>query len=89
MTDFEKREIPAAPELRPDLPDYLRKSRLRRWEASDYLLRAHDYQIAPATLARMASTGGGPDFQKIGRWPNYSPAALDRWVAARMTREAA
>jgi hypothetical protein len=57
---------------------------LRRRPASDYL-RARGFPVAPATLAKLASVGGGPEFQRFGRVPLYAPEALDRWVASRLS----
>lgn len=62
----------------PNLP------RLRRVEAAAYLLRAHGLQIAPATLAKFATVGGGPRFNKAGRFPLYPVVELDAWAATRL-----
>ncbi len=53
---------------------------LRRPGASRYLLEAWGLQRAPATLAKLAVTGGGPSFHKAGRWPLYDPDQLDAWA---------
>ena len=53
---------------------------LRRPGASRYLLEAWGLQRAPATLAKLAVTGGGPSFHKAGRWPLYDPDELDAWA---------
>ena len=66
------------------LPPHLRKPRLRRSEASEYLLLAHGLQRAPATLAKLASVGGGPAFQKPGATPLYAITELDRWAVETM-----
>jgi hypothetical protein len=68
----------------PDLPPELRKPRLRRWEASDYLLRAHGVKVAAATLAKLATVGGGPPYHKCGRAPLYPVTELDRWACERL-----
>jgi hypothetical protein len=39
---------------------------------------------APATLAKLATTGGGPEMSKFGRRVFYTPAALDSWIASRL-----
>ncbi len=72
---------------RPDpaaraVPGSARPSRplLRRPGASRYLLEAWGLQRAPATLAKLAVTGGGPSFHKAGRWPLYDPDELDAWA---------
>lgn len=82
MPPMELREIPATPEL--CLPLALRKPRLRRWEASDYLRIIHGLTVAPATLAKLASVGGGPGYNKANRTPLYPTEELDRWAEARL-----
>lgn len=82
MTDLNARDIPATPEL--CLPLALRKPRLRRWEASEYLETAHGITIAPATLAKLASIGGGPPYQKSLKTPLYPRDELDAWALARL-----
>jgi len=85
MTDLNSRPsdaLPQTPEL--CLPPALRKPRLRRWEASDYLRITHGITIAPATLAKLASVGGGPSYNRANRTPLYPVEELDRWAAARL-----
>jgi hypothetical protein len=62
----------------------LRKPRLRRWEASEYLETVHGVTIAPGTLARLACTGGGPSYNLANRTPLYPKTELDRWAIARL-----
>ena len=76
------RASPATPEPCP--PPALRKPRLRRWEASQYLEIVHGLRYAPSTLAKLASVGGGPAFQKALRKPLYPRPELDRWAAERL-----
>lgn len=66
------------------LPPALRKPRLRRWEAAEYLERVHGITIAVATLAKLASVGGGPAYHKSNRTPLYPRDELDRWAAERL-----
>ncbi len=66
----------ASPDARPP--------RLRRWEASAYLENVHGLRVAPATLAKLASIGGGPGFHKDHRVPLYSVEELDRWAKERL-----
>lgn len=73
-----------APTPTVTLPPALRKPRLRRWEAAEYLRLAHGIQVAPATLAKWASTGGGPVYQKLNRSPLYPVTGLDEWAAAKL-----
>ena len=60
------------------------KPRLRRWEASRYLLDQYGIEMAVATLAKLACLGGGPPFQKAGRLPLYPVDLLDVWAVARL-----
>jgi nucleotidyltransferase/DNA polymerase involved in DNA repair len=57
---------------------------LRRKAASEYLHEAHGVERAPSTLAKLAVTGGGPAFRRVGRVPHYDPADLDAWVASKL-----
>ena len=83
MNNVETRVIPATPEL--CLPPALRKPRLRRWEAAEYLELIHGITIAPSTLAKYASVGGGPAFNKgCSRTPLYPREELDRWAVERL-----
>lgn len=68
----------------PALPPELRKPRLRRTEASEYLRLMHGIEIAPSTLAKLACIGGGPRFQIAARKPLYPPVELDAWANARL-----
>src|ERR1700694_801794 len=43
------------------------KPRLRRAEAVEYLRIEHGLPVTVATLAKLASVGGGPRFEKMGR----------------------
>jgi hypothetical protein len=70
----------------PELPKHLQKPRLRRWEASEYMAFAHGLTIAPATLAKLASIGGGPGFHRVGRIPLYPRDELDRWATEKLGR---
>ncbi len=54
--------------------------RLRRAEASAYLKEKHGINRAPATLAKLACTGGGPRFQHVGRLPLYPEPELDAYA---------
>lgn len=67
-----------------DLPAHLRKPRLRRWEASEYLDLVHGIRLAVPTLAKYATTGGGPAFHKSLRTPLYPVEELDRWASERL-----
>ena len=69
-----------------DMPKHLQKPRLRRWEASEYMEFAHGLTMAPATLAKLASIGGGPGFHRVGRTPLYPRDELDRWAIEKLGR---
>lgn len=64
----------------------LDKPRLRRCEASTYLEQRHGLTVAVATLAKFATVGGGPAFNKFGRFPLYEPAQLDAWAKEKLGR---
>ena len=53
---------------------------LRRWEASQYLLEVHGLQVAPASLAKKACLGIGPEICFVNKIPFYRPTALDAWA---------
>jgi hypothetical protein len=57
--------------------------RLRRAEAAEYLKGRHGISRTVGTLAKLAVTGGGPAFRKIGqRVVLYDVEELDRWAAS-------
>ena len=62
------------------------RCRVRRTEASQYLLEVHGVATAPATLAKLAVVGGGPEYELWGRLPYYPTEGLDRWAEARLSR---
>jgi hypothetical protein len=68
----------------PELPSHLRKPRLRREEASEYLHLAHGIRLSPAYLAKLASLGGGPRLQYSVRTPLYPTDELDAWANRRL-----
>lgn len=53
---------------------------LNRKEASAYLKEKYGITRAPSTLAKLASTGGGPSFRKAGKNPLYPTLELDLWA---------
>ncbi len=55
---------------------------LRRSEASEYLKEKWGIDRAPATLAKLASIGGGPRYQKANRIPIYPPEFLDEYAVS-------
>lgn len=55
---------------------------LSRGSASEFLFKK-GFQVAPATLAKLACVGGGPIFVSFGRRALYAPAELLRWAESR------
>jgi hypothetical protein len=43
-------------------------------------------ECAPSTLAKLAVSGGGPVFRRIGRVPYYCPEHLDAFVVSKLSR---
>lgn len=54
--------------------------RLRRPAAARYL------GIAESTLEKLAVTGGGPVFHKLGKTVVYDTRDLDAWLASKRRR---
>ncbi len=59
------------------------KRYLSRKEASEYL-ESLGLTIAPATLAKYATIGGGPKYYSYNRQAKYAKADLDSWAARRL-----
>lgn len=59
-------------------------ARMRRQDASQYLLEQHGIRLAHATLAKLAVLGGGPPFRLDGRFPVYDREALDAYARQRL-----
>ena len=57
---------------------------LRRAEAAKHIHEKWGYPCSPRTLAKYAVVGGGPVFRRAGRFPLYSIANLDDWVASKL-----
>ena len=53
---------------------------LSRPEQSEYLDKEWGIQRAPRTLAKYASTGGGPKFCKVGPHAKSTPEWLDEYA---------
>jgi hypothetical protein len=60
-------------------------ARLRRDETAKALTAA-GYPITASTLAWFASMGGGPPFQKFGRYPIYTWGTSVEWAQSRLSR---
>jgi hypothetical protein len=67
-----------------ELPRHLRKPRLRRAEAREYLEVVHGIVITVSTLAKWACQGAGPRYEKFHNSPMYRPEWIDEFVAAEM-----
>lgn len=63
----------------------LPQRRLRRKEAARYLGDVWGIPISAKTLAKLAVTGGGPEYRKAGRTPLYEVAALDEFARRRLS----
>jgi hypothetical protein len=63
-----------------------RERLLRREEAARYLLDTWSIPHSVATLAKLAVTGGGPEFRKSGRTPLYPQESLDAYAKSKLTR---
>ena len=59
--------------------------RLRRKEASAYLRDEWGIIRTPNTLAKLATIGGGPPFEKDGRFPLHTEEGLDEWARAQLS----
>ncbi|MEW5728283.1 MAG: helix-turn-helix domain-containing protein [Pseudomonadota bacterium] len=57
---------------------------LTRREASEYL-KQKGLPVAPTTLAKYVTVGGGPIYQSFGRMARYRPSDLDAWVQERLS----
>ena len=62
--------------------EYVRK--LGRKEAAQFLTD-RGFKTAPATLAKLACIGGGPQFRSFGRKPLYRETDLIAWAESRTT----
>lgn len=56
----------------------------RRDEAAR-LLQSHGLRTTPASLATMATRGGGPRYFKVGKLCMYQLSDLEAWLAQRTT----
>lgn len=56
-------------------------------EAADYLTQVLGLHTTASTLRTLATRGGGPKYHKFGRMVRYTRAALDTWIAGRLSPE--
>jgi hypothetical protein len=82
----EKAQSPSGGKLPACLPAHLNRPRLRRDKASQFLDEVLGLQYARATLAKLASTGGGPPIEKVGRTPYYPTEPLYNWGLSKLER---
>ncbi len=73
-----------APSSDCDLLTATRQKNLRRTEASCYLREVYGIPCAPATLAKMATLGTGPNYRKYNNSPIYPVAELDAWARKQL-----
>ncbi len=66
----------------PQTPE--RERKYRRAEASEYLKQEHGLDFAPTTLAKLATTGGGPAFYSGPKFPLYPQSGLDEWAKQKL-----
>lgn len=59
---------------------------MRRAEAAEFIRETFGVSCCASTLAKLAVTGGGPEYQKFGRFPLYSRAACRAWVSGKLSR---
>ena len=57
---------------------------LRREAAAEYLKRRYGF-TTPKSLAKLASTGGGPPMMKAGVIALYEISQLDAWAEGKIT----
>lgn len=59
---------------------------MRRSEAAAFIRETYGVSCCTGTLAKLAVIGGGPEYQKFGRFPLYSQSACRAWVKGRLSR---
>ena len=59
---------------------------MRRTKAADFIRETFGVSCCASTLAKLAVVGGGPEYQKFGRFPLYSPSACRAWVQKKLSR---
>lgn len=62
----------------------MEKLYLDRAEAAAYLTEK-GVRTAKGTLQKLATVGGGPDYQKFGNRAIYTASGLDTWVERRLS----
>ena len=59
---------------------------LTRYDASKYLSEVCGIPTSPKTLAKLATIGNGPIYQKFGHRTLYTHENLDNWVAKKLSK---
>lgn len=67
------------------LPVISKARRLTRREAVDYLRNEWGVQRTRGTLANLAISGEGPEFQRDGNRVLYTTNSLDAWAEKQLT----
>jgi hypothetical protein len=57
---------------------------MRRQVASEYFWEVWGQAVSSNTLAKLAVTGGGPVYHKVGRFPTYSQPDCDDYAIRRL-----
>ena len=57
---------------------------LNRSEAAEYI-QSLGLRCTRLSLEKLASIGGGPEFQKFGNRVVYTVVGLDRWVESKLS----
>lgn len=67
------------------MPDNTKSQRYyRRTDAAQYVRSTWGMPCSTKWLAKLAVIGGGPIYQKAGRFPLYKPNDLDVWAKDRI-----
>lgn len=74
----------AAPPAEAAPARHRQRAFLQRDDVSRHLWDAWGMRVAPATLAKLASSGGGPKFHKVGRTPIYPLDEVNAWARKRL-----
>lgn len=59
------------------------KRRFSRRELVQYIQDTYGISYSIGWFGKLAVTGGGPPFVKVGRYPRYDVADIDEWMASR------
>jgi hypothetical protein len=57
---------------------------LRRDQAAEYIRANYGAPCTRSWLAKLASVGGGPAYQKFSRFPLYRKDDLDAWAQGKI-----